>query len=177
MQLVFSEFFEYLAQNGPENPCRESKQAHHGPHMGSEAEQEALEKIEGGLAVDIFLKIEDYHGQRVAQLRSTILPTSPPVVRQSKVKGRSLIHFSLSPDPAAVTLDDALDDGQADAGAFVFFPRVQALEGAEEVAEIALIKPNPIVLDVVNIFFARGAPTHLDDCGLPGFGEFDGVGQ
>ena len=26
-----------------------------------------LEKIEGGLAVDIFLKIEDYHGQRVAQ--------------------------------------------------------------------------------------------------------------
>ena len=27
----------------------------------------AFEKIEGGLSLDIFLKIEDYHGQRVAQ--------------------------------------------------------------------------------------------------------------
>ena len=26
-----------------------------------------LKKIEGGLSLDIFLEIEDYHGQRVAQ--------------------------------------------------------------------------------------------------------------
>ena len=67
LQLVLFEFFENLAQDGSENSRRESKQAHHGPHMGREAEQDALEKIEGCLAVDIFLKIEDYHGQRVAQ--------------------------------------------------------------------------------------------------------------
>ncbi len=37
-------------------------------HMwGAKLSEDPFEKIEGGLSVDIFLKIEDYHGQRVAQ--------------------------------------------------------------------------------------------------------------
>jgi len=64
---AFLEFFENQAQNGPEDSRGHGKQGHHGPHVGRETHENPFEKIEGGLSMDIFLKIEDYHGQRVAQ--------------------------------------------------------------------------------------------------------------
>jgi hypothetical protein len=49
----------------------------------------------------------------------TNLPTLSPVLRESKVKGRSFVHLPFRPDPATVTVDNVLDDGQTDAGAFI----------------------------------------------------------
>jgi hypothetical protein len=104
------------------------------------------------------------------------MPTLSPVHRERKVKGRSLIHFSLSPDPAAVSLDDALDYGQADAGAFVFRANVQALENPVQIVGKLFIKPHTVVFNVIDSFLALGGSAHLDDCGLPATGKFDGIG-
>jgi hypothetical protein len=62
-----------------------------------------------------------------------------PIFRQSEIKGGALVELRLSPNAAAMALDDALDNGKADAGAFVFLPTVQTLEGAEQIADIAVI--------------------------------------
>ena len=55
-------------------------------------------------------------------------------------------------------LDDALHDGQADAGAFVFLTSVQSLEDPEQLAGILLIKSDAIILDVVDGFMLRHPP-------------------
>ncbi len=42
------------------------------------------------------------------------------VVLQGEIEGRTFAQLSLGPDPAAVALDDALNNGKAYAGAFKF---------------------------------------------------------
>jgi len=69
-----------------------------------------------------------------------------------KRKGCPLVDFPLSPDPAAMTLDNALDYGQANTGAFVFISTVQSLEDAEDFISITLSKPNAVVLNVIDGF-------------------------
>ena len=63
---------------------------------------------------------------------------------------------------------NTLDNGQSDPGAFVFRAKVPALEGAEQLADVTLIKPNAIVLDVVNFLITLDPPAHFDDCNIPG---------
>ena len=77
---------------------------------------------------------------------------------QGEVEGCPFAQLSLRPDPAAVPVDDALDYGQADAGAFVFLGAVQPLEDAEQLVGIARIKPDPIILDVIDGFLALMYP-------------------
>ena len=52
-------------------------------------------------------------------------------VGQGEIKRRPFAYLSLSPDPAAMPVDDPLYYSQADAGAFVFRTAVEALEDAE----------------------------------------------
>jgi len=79
----------------------------------------------------------------------TNLPTSRPFLRQSKIKSRPLVDFPLSPDPATMALDDALDDGQADPAAFVFIIAVQALKNLVQFVGILFIKPRTVVFNVI----------------------------
>ncbi len=43
----------------------------------------------------------------------------PAVFGQSKIKGGTLVHLPFRQDSATVMVDNALDDGQTDAGAFI----------------------------------------------------------
>jgi hypothetical protein len=54
------------------------------------------------------------------------------VGREGEAKDRALVRGGFDPDPAAVVLDDALADGQADAGAGVFIAGIQPLENVED---------------------------------------------
>jgi hypothetical protein len=47
-----------------------------------------------------------------------------------------LIQLSFGPDAAAVTSDDTLDGGQADAGAFELVLAVQAVENPKQIAGV-----------------------------------------
>ena len=50
--------------------------------------------------------------------------------------------------------DDALDDGQADAGAFKLFHTMQALEHAEQFIRILLIEADTIIFHIERAFAA-----------------------
>lgn len=75
-----------------------------------------------------------------SKLYSTVDP-------QLKVKRGPPSRLALGPDAAAVAVDDALDDGQANAMAFELLLGVQALEGAEELAGSFPGEADPIVPD------------------------------
>src|SRR5690606_525351 len=88
------------------------------------------------------------------------LPPELPGFRRKNVICRRILHLrqldndtgaltrpSLGPDAAAVPLDDAADDGQADTGALVAVPAVQALEGGEYLLGMARVEADAIVLD------------------------------
>src|SRR5579871_465818 len=58
---------------------------------------------------------------------------------------RALPRLRLYPDPAAIALDDALANSQADAGAGILMP-VQALEYAENLPGVAGLDSDSVVL-------------------------------
>ena len=65
--------------------------------------------------------------------------------RQCEIKGSSFVHFGFSPDAAAVALDDALNDGEADAGAFKLLDGVQPLKNTKEIFRVAHIETGAVV--------------------------------
>ena len=64
---------------------------------------------------------------------------------QSKVKSGSLVRSSRGPNPPAVPVDDALNDGQAYAGAGELTGRVEPLEDREKAVGISHVEPGAII--------------------------------
>ncbi len=76
-----------------------------------------------------------------------------------------------------MTLDNALDYGQANTGAFVFISTMQSLEGVKDFMSVTLIKTNSVIRDVIDGLASLGMAAYLNDCGLFRSGVLDGVGQ
>src|SRR6185369_10218746 len=74
---------------------------------------------------------------------------------QGKTEGGSLPHFTLDPDPAAMHLDDSLDDGEADACPLA--PGLQFIEEAKYLIVIFRRNADTIVPDKENGFFIFAA--------------------
>src|SRR5712672_3333515 len=66
-------------------------------------------------------------------------------LRQAEGERRALARFRLGPDAAAMALDDAVDDREADAGALELLGAVQPLKGAEELGGVAHVEPRAVV--------------------------------
>ena len=64
---------------------------------------------------------------------------------EREVEGRALAGLGLDPDAPAVALDDLLADRQADAGARVLVPAVQALEDDEDALEVLRVDADAVV--------------------------------
>ncbi len=72
--------------------------------------------------------------------------------RQGEKKRGSFIHLGFGPDAPAMTLDDSLNDGEADPSAFKFLLVVQSLKDAEKSIRISHFKPRSVVPNKVNSF-------------------------
>src|SRR5580704_2647426 len=99
-------------------------------------------------------------------------PRSSPVgvaglssARQRKIKRSAFIYFRLRPDVAAMPLDNALHDGQANSGAFKGLDRVQTLKNAKELARVLHVKARAIVANKTNLPTVFDHAAHFDDCG------------
>src|SRR5665647_394921 len=103
-----------------------------------------------------------YYVQRAVSNTWTNSQNSRPVLRQSEIKGGAFTDLPFGPDAATVPLDNALDYGQADAGAFVFMSTVQALKNAIKLVGITLIKADTVVLNVVDGFVFLILTAYLD---------------
>src|SRR5437660_10920773 len=64
---------------------------------------------------------------------------------QTKVESGSLIGTASGPDPSAVTVDDALHNGQSDAGTREFTGRVEPLEDREKAVRVSHIESSAII--------------------------------
>ena len=69
---------------------------------------------------------------------------------QREVKRRAFVRLAFGPDAPAMAGDDAVDDRQADAGAFEIVGAMQALEHAEEFLRVALVEADAVVADEVH---------------------------
>ena len=74
-----------------------------------------------------------------------------------------------------MTLDDSLNDGEADASALEFLLVVQSLKNAEESIRIAHFKPRSVVPNKINSFPFLLAAAYLDKSAGPVAREFEGI--
>ena len=75
---------------------------------------------------------------------------------------------------------DALNDGQAHAGTFVFLGAMQPLEHAEELVDVLYIKARAIVFDEIDVLtraVAAGPASDLDSGYISSSGKLKGVVQ
>ena len=77
---------------------------------------------------------------------------------ECEIKRRAFFGFRLRPDAPAVTVDDALDGCQPDAGAGKFTRRVQALERAEEFVCVRHIEASAVIFYEVYRFSLTSSP-------------------
>src|SRR5207237_10066424 len=73
-----------------------------------------------------------------------------PLARQGEVEGGALVHDALGPDPASMSLDDALHQGQADPRTFKLVRAVHTIEHLEELARVRHVEPDAVVSDEVD---------------------------
>src|SRR2546421_9816967 len=69
---------------------------------------------------------------------------------EAEVNGRSLVHRALSPDAAAMPVDDALHGRKADACALELARAVEALKRAEQLIGISHVEARAIVADEID---------------------------
>src|SRR5580658_7783630 len=86
-----------------------------------------------------------------------------PSSGQSEVEGGALVDGGFGPDAAAVAEDDALDDGEADAGAFVLFGSVHPLEDAEEASGVLHLEASAVVAHKINKLLVLEPANNLHD--------------
>src|SRR6266496_415664 len=97
------------------------------------------------------------------------------VAREGEVELRPGAGLGLDPDPPAVTLDDLLADGEADAGAGVLGASVQPLEDDEDPVQILRVDADPVVAHLEAPLLAMGDGGDVDRRRLAGPAELDGV--
>src|SRR6185295_5900619 len=91
---------------------------------------------------------------------------------------RPLVFAAFRPDASAVTVDDALNVGQADAGAFKIAGAMQPLEDAEKFVGVLHVEAGSVVPDKedpVLVGGLLGRASDLDAGLFPLAGVFDGV--
>src|SRR4029453_6612445 len=81
---------------------------------------------------------------------------------QGEQEGGPTAWCRLRPDPAAVPLDDPLDEGQSDPGPLVLVLAVQPLEDLEQLAGVAHVEAGAIVADVVHGLAVHLLGSYLD---------------
>src|SRR4029077_2984931 len=82
-----------------------------------------------------------------------------------EVKCRALVDRRFGPDAAAVALNDALDDGEADASAFKIFRSVQPLKNFEQLVGVLHVKAGAVVAHEERLLAADSAGANFD-CGI-----------
>lgn len=96
---------------------------------------------------------------------------------QGEKKRRASIGFAFGPDAPAVTVDDALHVGQADAGTGKFTDRMQALKGPEKSARKRHVETGTIVAYIECRFSAGDCAADLDARSGQPAREFPCVGK
>ena len=97
--------------------------------------------------------------------------------REREIKTGAVTHLALGPNAPAVAMNDPLDNGQADAGAFKLVFTVQALKDAKKFINVLRIEAGSVIAHGVDIFLTLPATANFDEGPFLIGRKFDGVGQ
>src|SRR5690349_4437082 len=75
-------------------------------------------------------------------------PCEPGPSWEGEIKGRPGVHAALGPNPAAVSLHDALDGGEPDSSSRELFGAMQTLERREELGGEGHVEASAVVSNV-----------------------------
>src|SRR5579872_1015908 len=92
------------------------------------------------------------------------------VPRQSELEGCPFAYFALRPNPAAMSLNDSLDEGEPHSRSVELFGGMQSLEHPEELVGEFHFKTHAVVFDVVDVFPLLLAGADFDDGRFPATG-------
>ena len=81
---------------------------------------------------------------------------------QGEIEGSAFVGFGLSPDSAAMTLDDAADNGEANTCPFKSFLIMEALEDAKYFAGMAHVETDAVIANEVDVFTILFAGANFD---------------
>ena len=95
---------------------------------------------------------------------------------ESKIECRTFIRRGFGPDAAAMPLDDALHNRQPNAGAFLIFGSMQALEHAEQFTRVLHVEANAIVAHEIHNSAVHQFEADFNLGGRLFAGVLDGVG-
>ena len=96
---------------------------------------------------------------------------------QCKIEGGALVQSAFGPDASTVTVEDALNDRQPDAGAGEFLFAMEALEHAKELVGVLHVESCAIVAYGVNDLLRTLLAADTDDRTVALAGELGGVGN
>ena len=102
-------------------------------------------------------------------------PSACVFVCDAKIKDRSLVRFALCPRLSAMTLDYALDDGEAYTRPLELVRGVESLEGLKDLVCLLHGKADPVILHVIGIGFRFGPPSDFDERDRLRLAELDGI--
>src|ERR1700735_159527 len=134
----------------------------------------------GAISPETFQRAEPRHSTIQAASRTqdqTSACRSCGVFRvEGEIDGGAAIDATFGPGPPAVTVDDAPDDGQADAGARELGGGLEPLERAEQLVPVGRVKASPVVTHIAaDGGIADGRGRELDGGVLAAGGELPGV--
>src|SRR5256714_1303660 len=98
-------------------------------------------------------------------------------VGEGEVEGRPLVHGPLGPGATPVTIDDALDGGEAYPSALELVAAVETLERAEQLAGVRHVEARAVVADEVDCLATLLLPPESDLRRVALRGELPGVAQ
>ena len=98
-------------------------------------------------------------------------------LRKSEIKGCPFVFFGFRPNAAAVPKKDALNVREADACAFEFLFEVEALEDAEEFANVLHIETYTIIAHKYNVLISSSLRAELDFSTFSRPRIFNGIGN
>lgn len=100
-----------------------------------------------------------------------------PCLRKRKVKCRTAVNRTLSPDAAAVPVNDPLDGRQSHPSSGEIILIVKALEGAKKSIGVSWVESGTVVSNVVSEPPVMTRFAKLDTSGFTLGGKFPGVAK
>ena len=96
---------------------------------------------------------------------------------KGEVESCALVFFCLGPDTSTMAEEDSLNVSEADARAFEFLFEVEALEDAEEFANVLHIETYTIIAHKYNVLISSSLRAELDFSTFSRPGIFNGIGN
>src|SRR5947207_5618831 len=99
------------------------------------------------------------------------------MVADRKVEGRPFVRVAFGPNTTAVSANNPIDGGKADAATFELAFGMKAVKGSEQFLGLLHVEADTIVTDENRLFTINGGLAHLNPRNAPVTGRSNGFAK